>query len=637
VNDQWTSGGLPIDNEWDPSCGCTPSGGSNSTVDNITISGSPGAITSRQNDLAQWSLVLNDGTAEADFRIDRFDNSGRLVDSPMSIVRATGVVTFADPVMLEADPLEELEAATKHYVDTRAAGVTEAPEDGQAYARRSLTWSTITSDDITDWDAAIAASTSQFLTDAPTDGTLYGRASGAWGAAYEASNPANYQSAAQVAAAVATRMPLAGGTFTGPVTFNSNAIFASVGNLNVYGGTAGQVLGATATPGILAWATPSPFPEAPTDGAQYARQMSAWSPVAAGPAPSTTLPLANGVAAVGTATTYARADHVHPASAGENRIINGDMRIDQRNNHAQGSANAYTCDRWGFAATQTGKGTWQSAASAGAAQLGFPYVWYWQTPAVPYAPLLASDSFSLFQIVEADMLNDFLWGTANAQPATLSFWVYCPTGGTYSGAICNQPSPPTRSYPFTFTVSGGVLTKIVVTIPGDTAGTWVTSGNAGGLVVRFDLGSGVTLRGAAGAWASANYVGATGAISIVSLASGVFQITGVKLELGSVATPFNRQTMAKSLADCQRYYWQTLSGFLLFESWNATGAVGHNQSQNPVPMRAAPTCTPSGMVYSNCSALTVSAVDTLFWRMLCTTTTNGLAFCNFFMTANAEL
>ena len=49
-------------------------------------------------------------------------------------------------------------------------------------------------------------------------------------------------------------------------------------------------------------------------------------------------------------------------------------------------------------------------------------------------------------------------------------------------------------------------------------------------------------------------VGATGAVSVVATNGASFNMTGVKLEIGTVATPFNRQSLAKSMADCQRYY-----------------------------------------------------------------------------------
>ena len=151
------------------------------------------------------------------------------------------------------------------------------------------------------------------------------------------------------------------------------------------------------------------------------------------------------------------------------------------------------------------------------------------------------------------MIGDFAWGTSGAQPVTLSFWARSSLTGTFTGSLTNYAG--TRSYPFTFSLpAANTWTRIVITIPGDTAGTWVMSGNCGALSVTFDLGAGANFSGPAGAWASGNFVGATGAVSVVATNAATFYVTGVKLEIGSVATPFNRQSLAKSMADCQRYY-----------------------------------------------------------------------------------
>ena len=79
------------------------------------------------------------------------------------------------------------------------------------------------------------------------------------------------------------------------------------------------------------------------------------------------------------------------------------------------------------------------------------------------------------------------------------------------------------------------------------------SGNGVGAYLRFELGGSTTYRAAAG-WQSGNLVGVTGSVSVVGTNGANFYLTGVKLEIGSVATPFNRQSLAKSMADCQRYY-----------------------------------------------------------------------------------
>ena len=276
------------------------------------------------------------------------------------------------------------------------------------------------------------------------------------------------------------------------------------------------------------------------------------------PSPSFTQPLMNGTAAAGTAPTWARADHVHPTDAriiGESRIINGDMGRDQRNNGASGTAIGYTVDRWTYFGTQASKVTWQQGAlgPSGFAATGFPYAFSF-TSSSAYASV-AADQFNFNQAIEADMVSDLVWGTANAQPITLSFWVISSLTGTFSGAIYSYPTPSTRSYPFTFSLpAANTWTKVTITIPGDTAGAWVMSGNAAAVGVTFDLGCGVNFRGPAGAWASANYRGVTGSVSIVAANGATFWVTGVKLEIGSVATPFQRQSSAKTLADCQRYF-----------------------------------------------------------------------------------
>jgi hypothetical protein len=276
-----------------------------------------------------------------------------------------------------------------------------------------------------------------------------------------------------------------------------------------------------------------------------------------------------------------------------NRIINGDMSIDQRNNGASGTAiNVYTVDRWQFNAAQTGKGTWGQTAS-GTALTQFYYSLAF-TSSSAYA-LLASDFFTFVQKIEANMINDFAWGTTQAQPATLSFWAFSSLSGTFGGSIRNFAN--TRSYPFSYALVANTWTKVVIPIPGDTSGTWVMTGSAGALVLGFDLGSGATFRGPAGAWITGNYSGATGTVAVVSTNAANFYITGVKLEIGNQATAFQRKTYQENLANCQRYY-QTLGGgpsntfgiqgYSSVASGIFSSTVGYNL------MRAAPTATPIG-------------------------------------------
>jgi hypothetical protein len=273
---------------------------------------------------------------------------------------------------------------------------------------------------------------------------------------------------------------------------------------------------------------------------------------------------------------------------GDNRIINGDMRIDQRNNGGVGNVNTYILDRWYCWGSQPGKFTDLSRYTAllpGLAATGFGYNLVASSASAYTVP--AAESYGFGQAIEADMMADFAFGTASAQPVTLSFWAYSSLSGMFGGSLQNYAS--TRSYPFSFSIPvANTWTKIALTIPGDTGGTWVLQGNGGGAWLNFDFGSGATVRAPAGAWATGNFVSANGAISLVSNNGAQFNITGVKLEVGTVATPFNRQSLAKSMADCQRYY-QT--GNIRVRGWSGAVVgivVGHSMLY-PVNMRAAPT------------------------------------------------
>ena len=314
---------------------------------------------------------------------------------------------------------------------------------------------------------------------------------------------------------------------------------------------------------------------------------------------------------------------------GDNRIINGDMRIDQRRyNGASGTANGYTVDRWQYSGSQASKGTWQRANFNG---LGFPYALVF-TSSSAYVSL-AADAFGFIQPIEADMVSDFQWGSAAAQAVTLSFVALSSLTGTFSGSIRNAAL--NRSYPFTFLLpTPNTATKIAVTIPGDTAGTWVMSGAAASIYVAFDLGCGANVRGPANAWASANYVGVTGANSIVATNGATFYLTGVKLEIGSVATPYNRQSLAKSLADCQRYY-QT--GGVDFRVYGSAGQGVQLSIPTKVTMRAVPTTTINPVTATNCSTFTLvgASVDVVDFNA--TIVALGAFWAQSSYTASAEL
>ena len=282
---------------------------------------------------------------------------------------------------------------------------------------------------------------------------------------------------------------------------------------------------------------------------------------------------------------------------GDNRIINGDMRIDQRNGGNITQAIGYTVDRWRFDATQTNKLQIKRNLNAIIPAPGFQYYLGVQNIGTAYT-VTTSDYFQMAQFIEADAVGDLGWGTANALPVTLSFWAQCSgITGTFSGSILNGVK--TRSFPFSFALPTALTwTKFTIPIVGDTGGTWTLTGVAAGLGVSFNLGAGAAMLGAANAWVNAGLVGVSGSANILPNASAALYITGVKLEVGSVATPFNRQSLAKSMADCQRYY-STGTIYVAGGSASAAGVTVGCSYTFSETMRASPTVTTSSTTGSN--------------------------------------
>jgi hypothetical protein len=259
------------------------------------------------------------------------------------------------------------------------------------------------------------------------------------------------------------------------------------------------------------------------------------------------------LASDGTATAQLSSVNGGQLAGARNRIINGDMRIDQRNNGASvtvSTSNEYTLDRWQAGATASSKFTVQQNAGSVTPPAGFTN--YLGCTSSAATSLAAGDYYLVQQKVEGFNVSDLAWGTANASSVTLSFWVRSSLTGTFGGAI--QNSAGNRSYPFTYSISSvNTWEKKAITISGDTSGTWLTT-NGIGLYLLFGLGVGSTFSGTAGAWAGSNFISATGATSVVGTNGATFYITGVQLEAGSVATPFERRSYGQELALCQRYY-----------------------------------------------------------------------------------
>lgn len=240
-----------------------------------------------------------------------------------------------------------------------------------------------------------------------------------------------------------------------------------------------------------------------------------------------------------------------------NRIINGDCRIDQRRGGSSGAATdgGYYLDRW---QTIINAGAFSVQQNAGSITppAGFNYyIGATVTSAAGTTP--PAGTSGIRYKVEGYNISDLAWGTSSAKTVTLSFWAYSSLTGSFGGSIWN--SAQSYSYPFLYNVpTANTWTYITITIPGSTEGVWNTT-NGTGIGIDFSMGTTTNTLGTAGSWTSGYKQGATGQVQHLNTNGSTLYLTGVQLEEGKVATPFEFRSYGQELALCQRYYKKGLA------------------------------------------------------------------------------
>jgi len=301
-----------------------------------------------------------------------------------------------------------------------------------------------------------------------------------------------------------------------------------------------------------------------------------------------------------------------------NRIINGDMRIDQRNAGniaaSTGVSTAFGADRFPVFNQCDGGVSCQQIADA---PVGFNNSLR-VTITTADTNLEAIQYVEVRQTIEGFNVADLGWGTAAAQPVTLSFWVKSSLTGTFGGVFMN--SAVNRSYTFSYNInSANTWEYKTISAPGDTLGTWEKT-NGNGMFVILNLGAGTSFQGTANTWSGNRRHTVPNAVNLAATSGATWQVTGLQLEKGSTASAFEYRPIGTELALCQRYctvYGNPSSSYERFGVGNATSTtVADINVFLPVQMRTTPTAVTSTVgnfaVYNNSALRTVSAISVDF-------------------------
>ena len=283
----------------------------------------------------------------------------------------------------------------------------------------------------------------------------------------------------------------------------------------------------------------------------------------------------------------------------KNLIINGAMQVAQRGTQVTGVTTAayQTCDRCKFNVGTLG--TWTIDQDTNAPN-GFSNSFKITCTTADASPA-SGDYLNVVQYIEAQNLQGLGFGTSDAKALTLSFWVRSNKTGNASFGIL-QPDNSNKQVSFQYNISSAdTWEHKTIAIPSDTAGV-INNDNGNGLQLEWWLNSGSDFTSGShqATWSTFSNTNRNPSnLGVGGATSDYWQITGVQLEVGSVATPFEHRSYGDELRRCQRYYWNPIFGrtstqtVYLGIGAQYDGTTGFMTMYPPVAMRTEPTLTVS--------------------------------------------
>ena len=214
----------------------------------------------------------------------------------------------------------------------------------------------------------------------------------------------------------------------------------------------------------------------------------------------------------------------------------------------------------------------------------------------PENSLDADDLVYMRYLVERQDLVPFFNANGTGKNFTLSFYVKAYQAGTYQVGIYKSTGP--RFIVRTYTIaSSGVWQRVVLNFPGDTNTSGMTADTSTGFQISWIFAAGTNYTSSSppttwGGWPGNPGFAAGQSVNVASSANNYWRITGIQLELGDIATPFEHKRFSDELRDCQRYFQQVKGhSDMVCAGPGRSNGTTHAPFTIPlsVPLRASPT------------------------------------------------
>ena len=311
-----------------------------------------------------------------------------------------------------------------------------------------------------------------------------------------------------------------------------------------------------------------------------------------------------------------------------NLIINGAMQVAQRGTTGTSTAGGYlSVDRFSYVRSAYTPSITRSQETDSPS--GFSNSYKALTSTAASVP--SNGYTSIFQYIEAQNLQHLEYGSSTAKTVTLSFWAKSNVTGTFASALTTFDTSNLFNSATYAISSANTWEYKTITFDGQTTNA-INNDAGAGIRVEWCLSSGSDrTSGSNGVWSSpaANRF-AGHSVDITGTINNFLSITGVQLEVGDTATPFEHRSYGDELAKCQRYYLESRLPHLIAVS------NGENDSSTVLPstMRTAPTVTLSSIVNASLTVQTPT-VNSFGWNGTANNGANGNY--SFYFSCDSEL